>query len=248
MTKLFGNLKTDGLEAVTDRLGGGFTPLDTGVYTGIVKSFYAGKSDGGANSITTEIELDNGKLYRETHWITNKQGENFFPNKQDATKKVQLPGFTVINDMVLVTTNSPLEELGFEEKVLNIYDYDAKKEMPKSVMVGMDVLGKSVTLAITKNIEDVTALQGSEYVPTGKTKETNTIAKVFHTETGMTVSEITHEASEPAFQPAWVERNKGQVFDKTSKTPNTPGTAGRPGGAAPVAGVNAAPKKSLFGK
>ncbi|MFR7882301.1 MAG: hypothetical protein ACLU5J_13140 [Christensenellales bacterium] len=40
------------------------------------------------------------KPYTETIYITNKEGKNYFLNKQDPTKKVPLPGFTLIDDLL----------------------------------------------------------------------------------------------------------------------------------------------------
>lgn len=247
---LFNNLTSDGLETTGDSLGG-FSAVNSDIYTGKIKSFYAGKSAGGANSLTLELALPGGRSYRETVYMTNKQGQNFFLNKQDNSKKVPLPGFTIINDIALCTLGVPLAELAFEDKVLNIWDSEAGKEMPKSVPVAIDILGQEITVAIHKNLEDKTVKQGDSYVPTGDSKEVNVIDKVFNTATKMTVAEAMAGEKTPQFHDAWLERNKDKVRDKTSKNDNTvgAGAAGRPG--VPTAGAPAAAgggaRKSLFG-
>ena len=117
---LFGNLKSDGLEQTQDRLGGGYQPKETDIYTGKIKALYAGKSAGGAQSVSLILSLADGSEYRETFWITNKKGENFFLNKDDKTKKVPLPGFTIVDDLCLVTTGKPLAEQDTEEKTIKL--------------------------------------------------------------------------------------------------------------------------------
>ena len=243
---LFGNLKSDGLEESQDRVGG-FGAIDADIVTGVVKAFYAGKSSGGAHSITAVVTLEGGKEYRETVYITNKKGENFFLNKQDQSKKVPLPGFTIADDFCLATTGLPLADQEFEEKVLNIYDYDAKKELPKGVQVAMAVVGQTVSFGVLKELVNKNEKKGDEYVPTAETREQNVIDKVFHTESKKTVVELKNGADEAQFWDKWLENNKGKVRDRREIKD---GQAGAPGKAAPKSGESsAAPaKKSLFGK
>ena len=188
--------------------------------------------------------------YRETIYITKQTGENFYLNPQDKTKKVPLPGFTIIDDMCLATVGKPLSEIDFEEKVMNIYDYEAKKELPKSVPMAVELLGQEVSVAIQKSLENQTEkdAQGN-YVPKadGSTRETNNIDKVFNTATKMTVAEARGGATESHFWDKWIERNQSKTRDKTEKQA---GQAGRPAGSTPQAGNNAgggAPRTSLFG-
>lgn len=60
---LFGNLKSDGLEQTQDRLGGGYQPKETDIYTGKIKALYAGKSAGGAQSVSLILSLADGSEY-----------------------------------------------------------------------------------------------------------------------------------------------------------------------------------------
>jgi hypothetical protein len=222
---------------------------------------YAGKSAGGAQNVTLIVELD-GQEYRETVYVSNRKGENYFYSKdrdgKPSTNKSTLPGFTVVDHICLLTTGLPLCEQDdtVEEKMVKIYDFEAKKEVPKSVPVLTGLLGKQISLGIIKTWENKTQKQGDEYVAIADTKFTNAIDKVFHTETKRTVSEIKAEAETGAFWGAWLERNKDVTRDKRSIKDGEAGagTAGRPGSRAssapPVAGAVAAggaPRKSLFG-
>jgi hypothetical protein len=246
---LFGKLTSEGLEKSQDRLGG-FSPLDSGVYIAKIKALYAGQSAGGAMSITLLAELQNGKEYRETVYVTNKEGKNFFLNKDDRTKKVPLPGFTVADDLCLIATGKPLAEQDTEEKVINVYDYETKKELPKSVPMIVEAIGQEVSLGIIKQVVNKNVKQGTEYVATAETREENFIDKVFHPTLRLSVAEARNGQDEPKFQEAWIARNKDQVRDKRTIKDGEAGAAsnGRPpkAGAAPVAGVQTA-RKSLFG-
>lgn len=239
---LFSNLGTDGLEQAEDRVGG-FNVFATDIYTGKVKALYAGKSSGGAQNLTLIADVD-GKEYRETIYVTNKKGENFFLNKQDNSKKVPLPGFTIINDLVLITTGKPLSEQSAEDKVINVYDADAKKELPKTVPMLTEVIGQEFSMAIvnSKEFKQVKDANG-EYVDTADTRETNNIEKIFHTETKMTVVEAQNGKTTGEFWDVWLNKNKDVQRDKTKGKTAQAGKPGTP----PVAG-NAAPRQSLFGK
>lgn len=247
---MFNDLTTDNLEQTEDRIGG-FTPYESDIYTGPVKAFYAGQSDKGAKFVAVILDMGQGKEYSETIYVTNRKGENFFLNKQDNTKKVPLPGFTLINDMSLVTCEKELAHLEWEDKVINLYDRDAGKQIPKSVPMCMEMIGKEVSLGITKNVESKRVKQGDEYVATGEERMTNSIDKVFHTASHMTVPEATHGAETATFWDKWLTANKGQVKDKRDKDAKS-GNAGRPvkPGAAPSneGTPTASPAKSLFNK
>lgn len=245
---LFGNLKSEGLEESQDRIGGGFQPLDTDIYTGKIKAAYAGKSAGGATSVSLILDLGAGKEYRETFYVTNKKGENFFLNKDDKSKKVPLPGFTIVEDICLVTSGKPLCEQGTEEKVIKLYDFDAKKELPKGVDMLVDLIGLEVSLGIIKELHNKNEKKGDEYVATAEVIERNATDKVWHTETKMTVVEARSGAESGKFWDSWSERNKGNIRDKREIKD---GQAGKPSPSGPPkanGGGDAPERKSLFGK
>lgn len=247
---MFKNLTTAGLEQAEDRIGGGGV-LETGIYTGKIKVAYAGKSVGGAQSITLILDLA-GREYRETIYITNKAGENFFLNKSDPTKKVPLPGFTLIDHICLLTTEEPLSEQDVEEKVVKIYNFDERKEVPTNVPVLVDLIGKEVSVAIVKELVNKNAKNSSgDYAPTAETREQNVIDKAFHPESKLTVVEALNGDEEGAFWDVWLEKNKGKTKDK--RTIREDGAAGSSGGRptrqpTPPSGETPAPRKNLFGK
>ena len=241
---LFGKLTNDGLEESQDRLGG-FSPFDSDIYVGTIKAAYAGQSQGGATSVSIIVDMG-GKEYRETFYVTNKKGENFFISPEK--KKVPLPGFTVVDDICLIASGKPLAEQDTEEKVINLYDFEAKREMPKSVPMLTGLLNQKIALGILKQLENKNVKQGDEYVPSAETREINVVDKVFHPEVKLTVAEARNGQEEAKFWDAWSERNKGQVRDKRTIKDGVGGTAGAPPKAGAAAGGTAAPRKSLFGK
>ncbi len=247
--RIFGNLTNEGLEETTDRLGG-FQIRATDIYPATIKAAYAGQSAGGAHNVTIVAELPDGE-YSETIYVTNKKGENWFLNQNDKSKKVPLPGFTTIDDICLVTTGKPLAEQDTEEKVVKIYDFDERKELPKAVPMLVDLIGQTLFLGIVQQTVDKNQKNEStgEYEPTGETRDKNVIEKVFHDPTKMTVVEARQGATEPVIYGKWLSKNKGQAHNKAKGADGKGAQSGRPGGGAPQSG-NGGQKKtsSLFGK
>lgn len=251
--KMFGNMTTDGLEKVGDRLGGN-GPLDTDFYTGTVKLAYAGKSSGGANSITVLIDLGD-REYRETFYVTNKNGEIFYTDKKDPKKKIPLPGYTSVDDLCLLTTGQPLSEQDFEEKVVSIYDFEQKKDIPTNVPVLVGALGKQISAGILRQTVDKTAVgQDGQRRNTGETRDENVVDKFFHAETGKTVTEFIEQIQTPVFRDKWIEANKGKTRNRAKGAEGNTGMPGQKqtnsgmfGGASGGTGGGQTAKKSLFG-
>lgn len=248
----FQNLSNDGLEAASDRLGGNFGTIDTDVYTGTIKAAYAGKSQGGAHSITAVLDITVGgqkREYKETIYVTNRQGENFYPDKTDANKKQPLPGFTTANDLALLSTGLGLNQQEFEERVINVYDPAQSKEVPTKVQMAVSMVGKPISVAIIREtkLKQVKDNNGNYVDNTnGETRDENRIDKVFHAESGRTVSEVTRKLEKGEFIEQWREKNKGVTRDKTKGKAGEvkQGMPGMPSGGN-TGGAAAAP--NLFG-
>lgn len=256
MGKMFQNLKSDNLAKAEDRLGGGFEAKPSGSYEAVLKMVYAGQSSGGAQSITIIADLGGSEL-RETVYITNKSGENFYSDKNDPKKKLPLPGFTLVNDICLLVTGSPLEDQETAEKKVKVYDPSERKEVPTDVPVLTDLLGQKIRLGILREISDQEKKDDSgnyvkQYDDSGKikTRTQNTIDKAFHPETFKTVNEYLLEVETPEFHEAWVQRNTGKDRNRATRDSggNNAGStgAGRPGGASSSNGGET--RKKLFGK
>jgi len=134
------------------------------------------------------------------------------------------------------------------------------------VQVLTGLLGKKVSLAILKTLENKTEQQGTEWVAIADTVDRNEIVKVFHPEFKVTVKEANRaeggikdgvpvdKNNEPVagFYDKWLETNQGKTKDKTDKA-LAGNQSGRPGASRsgpPSSSGNAGgatPRKSLFG-
>lgn len=278
---LFGNLSTDNMEKAEDRVGGGSWTRETDIYTMTIKAAYAGKStSSNAQSVNFIFVDKDGKEYRETFWVTDGQGRNYFhPKKQgsndrDTTKRNPLPGFNIVNDICMIATDTPLSGQTDEEKTFKIWDNDAKAELPKAVPMLVDLLGKQVSLAIYKIVENKTKKNESsgQYEPIAEEREVNQTEKALFPQFRCTVREaevalenngsvtddaILNQSGEnvAVFWESWLTAHQGKVKDKRSIKDGAAGQSGRPGqNKAPPASGNAGggnaggERKSLFNK
>lgn len=266
---LFKNLGTEGLAEKEDRIGGARV-LNTEIYEGTIKMAYAQKSSGGALGITLIIMI-NGNELNTTQYVTDKNGNNFFHpkdknNQPNLNMKNPLPGFTVIDDLCLVTTGAPLKDQDTEQKTVRIYNFDEKKELPTVVDAMTGLIGTTAYFAMFKDLVNIEERDSNNmYQVTNKTREQNEIVKVCHFPSKVTVKEAQIAAENSAeAEPIWFDewRNKwvdpnepGKVRDRRKVKDGAGVASGRPGqnassppvGSNPAAG-GGAKKPGLFGK
>lgn len=243
---MFANLTSDdSIAAEKDSVGGGSSPLESGLYPMIVSMAHITVSAGGATGLVLSLKTTDNKEVRQTLWMTSgtaKGGKNYY--EKDGVKNY-LPGFLLAESLCMLATGKKITETDIEEKVINLYSYEAKAEVPTKVKVIMDLLNKPILIGIIKQTVDKTAKNDAGvYVPTGETREENEIDKMFHAESRLTTAEVKAHAAEATFVNVWSAKHSGVTRNK-AKGVATNGAAGAPkiAGAAPAA---AKPKSSLF--
>ena len=242
------------IQAETDSVGGGGV-LDSGIYHSNLTLAYLSKSKGGALALNIHFKTAEGREGRQQLWMTSgdaKGNKNFYEDKQG--NKKFLPGFLHANALCLLTVGKEISQMVPEQKVVNLYNPELKKEVPTQTDVLVDLIGQEVYLALQNQTVDKTVqADNGTYVPTGETRQQNELDKVFRLRDQLTVAEIKAQATEPAFFKTWTEKFAGKVIDRTNKQA---GAVGAPAGRAPLMGgqpaanqavhTPAAPK-SLFG-
>lgn len=251
---MFENLKmSSDVEAQVDRLGGSYV-VDTDVYEMTVDMAYVEPADSGALGL--HITLVNPEsTIRQTLWMTSgtaKGGKNY---SEKNGKKRYLQGFLNANDLCLMTIDKPVAELTTEEKVINVYDFNERKEVPQAKQVATELLNKTIKVGIVRQVVDKNAKGADgQYHPTGETREENDIDKFFHNPTGLTVVEAQSGMKEGVFIHQWLEKNKGVTRQRATgaaggATGASTGAAAAQAAVAAGAGGNVAPatqKSSLF--
>ena len=232
----------DDIKQGKDTVGGGRTLLESDVYPATIKAAFLGTSSGGATSLTVLFDLGTSE-YRETLYITNKAGKNFYTNSQG--EKNYLPGFVTADEICLLAAQKPLAKMTTEKKVFKVYNSTAKMEVPTEVDALTELEGRQIKLGILqeRRFKSVKQADGS-YVDSSETQDSNIISKVFSAKHDKTANECRAQVEEASFIQQWKERWKGKLSDRTAgKAPAS--TAGNPG--APRAAMGAGkPTESLF--
>lgn len=263
---LLSSLTTDTSMASQDSLGGGSYVLETGIYKFKVEQAYITVAASEAMALELRLKSEDGKELRQTLWIKSgkdKGGNNFYINGKG--EKKYLPGFDLANSLALLTVGKELNQCTTEQKVVKIYNYDAKADVPTPVPMVMDLLDQEIYGAVFKQVVDKQKKgDDGKYFNTGETREENELDKFFRVSDKVTVSEgLANMArkqrgeapQEAVFYGQWAEKWTGKVRDKTSK--DNKGKAGLPGAAggmfgaakaaAPAANAGGKPTGSLFG-
>jgi len=211
-----------------DTLGGGSFTWNTGIYGVIVDGAYIDMSKGGAYSINLALkDVETGKVLNITEYVTSgaeKGCLNYFVNKKG--EKQYLPGYEKMRTLSLILTGETLDKQEIEDKLVEVYDPEVSKRIPRKKGVIMSWLGKMFKAGIIKGIEP-------KYNNPDETREFNELNKIFD-EDGRTLIER-ETGTEPEFINKWKEKyNSEFIKDKTKGNKNT------------STGPKDKPKKSLF--
>lgn len=226
-----------------DYLGGGGGVLETDIYPAEIKYAYIGKANNSdARNLTICLKINNLEITRQI-WMTNRDGDVTYTDKK--TKEVKnLPGFNQVNSLCMLLCSKEVGQMDVEEKTLNLYDYESKKEVPQAVDCFVDLHGLKLNVALQKQTVDKTEKNEAtgDYEPTGETRDVNEIIKFFPEDRLVTISEVAYfikslggdfdevlrdgdlskaiakMTSDGDYATKWLEKNRGQTWDRSTKT------------------------------
>lgn len=220
---LFSSIKqAPDVKEAEDRVGGGFAPLESNLYKAIIRQAYAKPTPSGSLEVRIEFEIHpkdgNPRKHTESFYITTKNGENFYINKNG--DKMPLAGYNHVNDIALGLTGKTLDELDKEGKIevknVKVYNFTTQKEEIEQLPVLVPFLEKEVALAIIKRRENKKKKVGDDYEPINEERIYNAVEKVFTLRDGnaFTTKEIKSGLNEPKFVFEWLNHWKGKLDDK----------------------------------
>lgn len=242
------NLKTsEDIANEKDSVGGGGV-LESAVYMMKVTLAYLKKAASGAMALEVHLKTETGRDLRQTFWMTSgteKGCKNYFVDKNG--EKQYLPGFNLANSLALLTVGKEIGDLETEQKVVKLYSYEVKTEVPTKVDVFTDLIGQDIYAGVLKQTVDKTVKNDAgEYVPNGETRDENEVDKFFRAKDKMTTMEIRAQAEEASFIDTWTSKFEGTVKMKAKGTAGAakPGATGGLKTSAPAAAKK--PASSLF--
>lgn len=206
---MFENLKkNDAVEAPKDTLGGGNSLFATALYDVTVDMAYVEMSSKGATGIVMHFKTDTGRYYRETLYVTNREGKHIWSKNG---RSGYLPGFVLFDEMCVHMTGKEAAEMPAPEtKTIKVYDFVARKEMAVEKPVLTTLIGQKIKLGIIQLKED-------HYKDDSTWAEKNAIDKVFGID-GITVSEKAAGLTASDFAVKWATKFSDTVVDKRKKS------------------------------
>lgn len=241
MSNIFANKKGVKSEKVEEDYLGGGGVLDTDIYPAVIKYAYIGKAaNSDARNLTLCLKVNGSHEVTQTIWMTNRNGDVTYKDKKTGEEK-NLPGYNQVNSLAMILLSREIGELDVEEKTLNLYDFDAKKELPQAVDCFVELHGVELQVAIQRQTVDKTQKNEStgEYEPTGETRDQNEFVKFFPAERLVTISEVAHFVKslggdfdevlgdgelgkaiarmeeDGDYATKWLDKNRGQTWDKS---------------------------------
>lgn len=239
MSNIFAGKKAAADKVEDDFVGGGGV-LDTDIYSAQIKYAFIGKAQNSdARNLTIGLKIGTKDLQRQI-WMTNKNGDVTYKDKKTGEEK-NLPGFNQVNSLCMLVASKEVGDMDVEEKTLNLYDFQSKTEVPQAVDCFTELHGQTVQVAIQRQTIDKTGKNDAtgEYEPTGETVDVNEIVKFFPEDKLVTISEVAHfvkslggdfdevlqdgeiskaisKMDDGQYAQTWLEKNRGQVWDKST--------------------------------
>ena len=236
---LFASIQNANIQTKEEDVLGGSRTVPSNVYPAGIKLAYLDAAASGAICVVFDFAmLVNGKErnHKETIYISNKNKEFTYKDKQSGEDK-PLPGFVTVDSICKAVTGKSITELSTEKKMVKVYDYDQKAEVPQEKEVLMDLIRGKLELGIIETIVDKNVKTDNGYVPSGETREQNELSKVFN-EDGLTQLEKESGAAEAKFKAAWLEQYAGKKINKAkgAATGAKAGGVSKPATASPLFG------------
>ena len=244
---LLANAKTDAsIQEDIDTVGSS-GPLESGLYS--LKIAMAYLIVAGSGAIGLVLHLANGsREFKDTLWVQSgnaKGNRNTYDDKQTGAKKYLL-GFSLANNLALLTVGKELSDIAEEEKVVSIYSYAEQKEIPTKVQMLTELLGQEILGGVFRQIENKQIKNDNgAYVdsPDGATRTKNVVDRFFRVKDRCTVAEVKAEVKVGAFIDEWTAKWQGNDRDRSNSAPGAKSGAVSGGFAAATA---AKPTESLF--
>lgn len=237
-------------EVLEDRIGG-FRLLESDIYTGKIDVACFGQSDGGAVKVHLEMTMDDGANYSEDIWISDKDGNLFYTDKQTNEKR-NMKGYNIVNAICMLLTGTPLKsddgQQEVEDRTFQLWSSAEGKKVDQSVPTLINLIGERISVGILKTRLNKNEKTDAGYKPTNDERFENSIEAVFHPEHKVTLAEAVkaaekEETPEPVFFDKWLDANKGKLIDKFKeiKGGGKPGSMAKPS----AGGGSAEPKKKM---
>lgn len=195
-----------------DYLGGSYLK-ESDLYKVKIDMMYDVKAASGAEAVAFVFKCDDDTEIKQTIYYTNKAGEHMYASKKPGGPKTPSMGFNLINSLFAVVLGPDTAIPTPQDKEINIWNAEAKAELPKSMPVYTTMLGKEVVLGLLKDRVNKNVKGDNGWVATNEDQEENSINKFF-SDKGFTSTEMKAKLEVPEFAAKWKAQWAGKVRDR----------------------------------
>lgn len=188
---------------------GGFSADESAVYVKGITQAYLSTSKNGAFAINLATKDKTGDERNYQFYFTNRQGQTYYTK---GGKKMQLPGFALLNAICMLTCNQTAQQVLSKPKkqVIDLMDWESRKEVPTEVKTFPQICKKAIKFGIVKVISNAY----NKGKVTNNRREQNEIKMVFHAKTSLTITELAGNLDEPELHAQWEKTWTGKTDDQ----------------------------------
>jgi hypothetical protein len=239
-------------EELTDKVQEFSRIYTSGVYPMKIKAAYMSTGATGSLSVKFVCETPEGREFNTAQCIQSGDAKGNKAYFVSGGKKVMLPGWRIVHDILGLTAGIEMDDLDTEEKTIKIYDYDVKKEVATEVDMITDLIGEAVYMGI-QEVRKIKQVEGDNGWEDTKGDDlavaiNNEVDKVFSIEDKSTLAESKAGDDSEATCTKWEKVNTDKVkYKKGAKDAEKKIASGDTGGgSAGAPAKKSGIKKAMF--
>ena len=184
---------------------GGWAADESDVYVKAITQAFLTQSPKGAYAINLSTKDKEGNERDYQFYFTNRAGATYYTK---SGKKHQLPGYALLNSICMTISGQTAQQVLSKPKkaVIDLMDWESRKEVPTEVKTYPQICKKPVKLAIVKVIDN--AYKKGKI--TNEPREKNEIKMAFDAKTNLTITEVAKGLKEPKLHEGWLKQWKGK--------------------------------------
>lgn len=195
----------------SENVGGGWSADESGVQLVVLTEAYLTESQHGALAFNFSTKDKEANERRYQIYFTNRKKEVFYTDKKTKEKR-KLPGYQTVDNICKAVCGKTFMEVNktAKNKVIDLFDFESRKEIPTEVKSFPAVLKKPVLLGVIKIVKNKYA-KGKE---TNDKVEVNEVNMVFRKSDKLTPKEVDEKKTEPKQHDRWVKYWTDRVKDE----------------------------------
>lgn len=220
----FANTKTASNAVVEPSTGGNtFAVPPTGAYKATMQYAYMRQNQNKPQNLDIHFQmtLDNGFKWEIIAYGVLVNGSPYTQKPGEEPKLTY--GFNTATRIMMMFANKTLEDAAnnMSDKIVEIFNFEARKGVPTTVNVFNDTVGKEAWVGLTRKIVNKKQLVDGAYVPLPERKQEAVLSTMATVSTGQTYTELLANEPPAKFQE-WINTSANKDWDTYTPVANVP--------------------------